>query len=516
MFAAPANRHSLIALTVLIALLLPGCGDGADVDQAEQSDITFNAEPNPQPGPTGLLTRSNTAGLQGPTTPVSLAPHEPYVAGGSPETAREGEDWPQFLGPSGTGVSGETGLMDVWPAGGPPVLWKKRIGGGYSAPSILGNQLVLLHRRGEEDLVECLAADTGERIWIRSFPTHYQDRYGAAEGPRCTPLLTPERLYTMHANGRLSCLSMKDGEVIWMWNSNKEFKVPPGFFGAGSTPILDGYLLIVMIGGHPRSGVVAFNAHTGEVVWENVGTEDWDMKGKPGRRDKELASYSSLAIHEIHGRRHLLALMRPGLISLDPQSGQINFSYYFRSRLRHSVNAAVPVVVDDQIFLSAEYGVGSVLLRVNEDGRSVNEVWKNDEVLRTHFSTPIYLDGHLYAFHGYHQIPESMRCLELATGQLKWKAESAPGETRQHHRGSAVLADGKFIVLDERGTLSLVAATPEKFEEISYAEYPELNYPCWTAPVLSRKRLYIRCEDQDKQRRQYHLLCLDLAADSSE
>jgi hypothetical protein len=253
------------------------------------------------------------------------------------------------------------------------------------------------------------------------------------------------------------------------------------------------------------------------------------MTGKPGQRDEKLASYSSLVVREIHGRRHLLALMRQGLISLDPQTGEINFSYYFRSRLLDSVNAAMPVVVDDQIFLSAAYNVGSALLRVGEDGKSVEEVWKNLNSMQTHWTTAIYQDGYLYGFSGRHEVPSSLRCIELASGVLKWETKddspeaevnprdgSSSLEPQWYGRGSAVLAEDKLIVLGERGTLALVPADPEKFHEICRVKYPEMKYPSWTGPVLSRKRLYIRCEDYARSRGEFYLLCIDLAASAEK
>jgi outer membrane protein assembly factor BamB len=116
---------------------------------------------------------------------------------------RPGEDWPIFLGPQGTGVSKETGLLDKWPDDGPPVVWKKKIGTGYSAPSVLGHRLVVIHRPKHEDIVQCLHAATGEELWKYAYDTDYTDPYGYNNGPRCTPLLTKNRCYTFGAQGKL-------------------------------------------------------------------------------------------------------------------------------------------------------------------------------------------------------------------------------------------------------------------------------------------------------------------------
>ncbi len=415
MIAKMNHKYFAFTLASLWAISsLVGCGGDAKDDQVASANSAAVEKP-PEPQKTKAAKQSTKVS----EAPIELGPREQYVAGGSPETERRGEDWPQFLGWGEDSISEETGLLNEWPEDGPPVLWTMRIGSGYAAPSIMGNHLVLFHRQGNEDAVECYTADTGEWLWRETFPTDFVDPYGYSNGPRCTPLVTKDKVYVFGSNGRLSCLNLEDGRVIWTRDTNEEFDVPQAFFGVGSTPVLEGNLLLARVGGQAIAGVVAFNAHTGETVWENVGTDAWDMKGKPGQGDPKLASYSSLVVREINGKRHLLALMRPGLVSLDPQTGELNFSYYFRSRLHDSVNAAMPIVVDDQIFLTAAYGVGSVLLKVSEDGKSVEEVWKNADNMRAHWTTPIYHEGYLYGFSGRHEIPSSLRCIDWATGEFQ-------------------------------------------------------------------------------------------------
>jgi len=250
---------------------------------------------------------------------------------------------------------------------------------------------------------------------------------------------------------------------------------------------------------------------------ESVGLGDWqDPPGFRYSRDNKLASYSSPVVARIHNADHLLCFMRPGFVSLDPQTGAVRFSYFMRSFSRESVNAARPLVIGDSIFLSAAYDVGAVLLRVRPDSAGADPVWRDEEVMQTHWSTAIALDGHVYGFSGRHEPGSSFRCVRLADGALVWQtvdvnADDEPdpkaglGKTPPNYygRGSAILADGKFIVLGERGLLALVEATPREFHEISRVKYRQMTYPSWTAPVLSRRRLYLRCEDA--------MLCLDLA-----
>lgn len=471
--------------------------------------------------------------------PEEIPAVEQTEAGGSPETRRTGEDWAEFLGPRGTGISGETGLLSRWPEAGPPVLWKKKIGEGYAAPSVRGNRLVLFHRpqadrgiSGPEEVVTCLEADTGNRIWRFAYETEFRDPYGYNGGPRCTPLLTADRCYTFGAEGMLTCLDLDSGKKVWQRNTGEEFKIPTPFFGVGSTPVLEGNLLIVMVGGYPKSGMVAFDAKTGETVWQNVGTESFPQPTKRIQRDRppeKLASYATPLAATIHGRRQLLCFMRPGLVALDPLTGDFNFSYWFRSGLHDSVNAARPIVVDDLVFLSAAYETGAALLKVHPDGRGADEVWTDVEAMQNHWTTSIYHHDFIYGFSGRHQPGSTFRCIDLKTGKVQWQTEddnaNDEADARQglgkiqpkfYGRGSAVLAEGNFIVQAETGLLALVELNPQKFREISRVKFQELGYPCWTAPVLSRQRLYLSGSRQvvapsGLHSYEYHILCLDLA-----
>jgi outer membrane protein assembly factor BamB len=272
-----------------------------------------------------------------------------------------------------------------------------------------------------------------------------------------------------------------------------------------------------MVGGQPNSGVVALDAKTGKTVWESVGEKNWQGQpifDWPGGRavawkkwDKQ-ASYATPAAATVNGQRQIFSLMRQGLVSLNPTNGAVNFCRWFRAQVEESVNAAKPVIVDDLVFISAAYyKIGSVLLRVKPDGRGFDEVWRST-VLEIHWTTPIYHDGYLYAFSGRNEPDARFRCVELKTGKLMWDRDESwpPHSARQppvYGRGSAVMADDKLIVLGEGGLLGLFKVNPQKPEEISRWQLPELHYPCWAAPVLSRKRLYLRSEDR--------LVCLNLA-----
>jgi len=207
----------------------------------------------------------------------------------------DGEDWPHFLGPRANNISAESGLLDRWPTNGPPLLWEKNVGTGYGAPSVRGELLVLHHRVGEEEVVEAFTAASGKSVWRHTYPSRFVDPFGYNNGPRCTPLLTSNRCYTFGAEGKLLCLELQTDKVVWQRDAAKDWNVPEAFFGVGSTPILEGDRLIVMVGGQPNSGMVALDAATGKMLWESVGRNNWEGITTTGwRREFTFRNRSTL------------------------------------------------------------------------------------------------------------------------------------------------------------------------------------------------------------------------------
>jgi hypothetical protein len=234
------------------------------------------------------------------------------------------------------------------------------------------------------------------------------------------------------------------------------------------------------------------------VVWKT-----WDKQ----------ASYATPVIGSFGGRSVALCLMRQGLVGVLPGTGEVLFSRWFRAPVEESVNAANPVVVGDLVLITAAYyGVGSVLLRIAEGGSGFHQVWAS-QVLEVHWSTPVYRDGHVFAFSGRNEPDASFRCVELVTGKLKWERDESwvPRSSPQppvYGRGSAIFADGKLIVLGEGGRLGLVRASSEALSELAVWQVPMLEYPSWTAPVLADGKLYLRDENS--------LVCLEFEEDAEK
>jgi len=246
--------------------------------------------------------------------------------------------------------------------------------------------------------------------------------------------------------------------------------------------------------------------------WPGERLVAWDINNPAYEKQ---ASYCTPVLATIHGQRHLLVCTRQGLVSLNPKTGAVNFSYWFRARQDASVNAMTPVVQDDLILISsAYYRSGSVLLRVDPSAKAVTPVWSGLQ-LEIHWTRPVLLNGFLYAFSGRNEPDGVLRCVEFNSGRIAWEraegwpnaghAKLAEGEKPPdvYGRGSMILADGKLIALGEAGLLGLFKPNPNALEEIARWQVPQMHYPCWTAPVLADKHLYLRDED--------HLVCYDLA-----
>lgn len=375
-------------------------------------------------------------------------------------------DWPQFLGPTRNGVYHGGDIPATWPASGPRSLWNKGVGEGFAGPVVVGNRLILFHRRGKREIVECLDTADGETLWSFGYPTDYRDDFGFDEGPRATPAVAQGRVYTYGAQGDLHCLDLQKGTELWSVDTYKNFGVRKGFFGAACSPLVDDGKVLLNVGGRDGAGIVAFDARSGAVLWKATDDE---------------ASYSSPTTATIAGRSHGLFFTRNGLVDVDAASGEVLHQKRWRARINASVNAATPLVVADQIFLSASYQTGAILLRLN-DG-ALNEIWSSDNALSAHYATPVYHDGHLYGYHGRQEFGPSLRCVELGTGKVKWSED-------RFGAGTLTLAGEQLLILNEDGTLLLAPATPTAFEPTARAVIAPATVRAYAA--LAAGRLYAR------------------------
>lgn len=434
-------------------------------------------------------------------------------------TRRAGIDWPCFLGPNHDSKSPETGINADWGERGPRLVWQKRLGVSYAPPTVSRGRLFHFDRYGDVVRLTCVHSETGEAIWTFDYPTDYVDSYGYNNGPRCCPVVDGDRVYLFGAEGMLHCLRAVDGSLVWKLDTEKQFGVVQNFFGVGSTPVVEGNLLIAQIGGSPASsrrlaaqgldlvegngsGIVAFDKRTGEIKYKIT---------------DELASYSSPVLATIGDRRWCFVFARGGLVGFEPRTGQVDFHYPWRAKTLESVNASNPVAIGDEVFISETYGPGSSLLKVGPGECEV--VWTDedrgrDKSMQTHWNTCIHHEGYLYGSSGRHEYNAELRCIELATGEVMWSEPDL-------QRSSLLYVDGHLVCLTEEGRLLLLRANPEKFDVVAdvvprdtrvqgpflpgQRPPPLLKAPAWAAPVLSHGLLYLRGEGR--------LVCLELISE---
>ena len=351
------------------------------------------------------------------------------------------EDWPQFLGPRRTG-STTNGVHVQTIVSGPPKAWTRKVGHGFSGPVVADGHLILHHRDGDDEVVEAWDLPTGKPLWRHAYPTGYQDDFGFDDGPRASPAVSNGNVFTFGAEGRLTSVRLSDGKENWHVDTLSRFKSVKGFFGLASSPLVVADLVMVNIGG-PGAGVGAFKASTGEVAWKLTDDE---------------AGYASPVMSDSGPDALALFFTRAGLVAVQPATGTLVLTHPWRSRQHASVNAASPLVSGTQIFLTASYGTGALL--INRTGNQVSDIWSGDSALSAHYATPVLVDGYLYGFHGRTESKPAFRCVEWATGKIVWSVDGFGAGT--------VVSTGKMLVaLLESGELVVLEASSKAPHELA-------------------------------------------------
>ena len=388
------------------------------------------------------------------------------------------QDWPQFLGVDRDGRYPER-VGTAWTGDGPRETWRREVGAGFAGPVVSDGRLILFHRVGGTEVVEALEAETGRELWRHESPTTYRDDFGFDEGPRSAPVVSDGRVVTFGAQGVLQVLDVETGRPSWSVETHRRYGVRKGFFGAAGVPLVTGGLVIANVGG-PEAGIVAFDVETGEERW--VATRD-------------EASYSSGVAVTLAGEPLAVFLTRNLLVGLDPRTGAERFREAWRARLRASVNAATPMVVDDLVFVSAEYGPGAGVFRMG--GEQLEPLWRSNDVMSNHYATSVHHDGTLYGYHGRQEFGPSLRAVDLQSGTVHWSED-------RFGAGAILVADDQLVVMRESGELVVADASPEGFAVLARAQV--LPGVVRAYPALASGRLYVRNTDT--------LVSLDLSASS--
>ncbi|HKI03838.1 MAG TPA: PQQ-binding-like beta-propeller repeat protein [Thermoanaerobaculia bacterium] len=374
-------------------------------------------------------------------------------------------DWPQFRGPNRDGISPETAVLKSWPASGPKVLWKVPLGEGYSQVVSAKGRLFTLAGQGGDEVAAALDAATGKQVWRVRIDRKYES--GQGNGPRSTPTVDGDLVYVLSASGKLAALRTANGQVAWQHDLRGEYGANPPGWGVSTSPLVEGNLLVVNVGGTGNKSIVAFDKTSGKPVWTS---------------QNDGAGYSAPIAITVRGVRQIIVFTADAIVSVSPKDGKL----FWRSpwKTDYDVNAATPVFFPpDKLFVSSGYGTGSTLfqIRAGDGGASAVEVWKS-RGMKNQFSSSVLHNGILYGFDD-----GTLKAMEAGTGKERWKQ-------RGFGHGSLILAGGHLIVLSDRGKLALLPATPEEYRELGSAQV--LDGKCWTSPSLADGRLYVRNEEQ--------------------
>lgn len=379
-------------------------------------------------------------------------------------------DWPQFRGPNRDGISQEPGVLRAWPGSGPKVLWKVPAGEGYSQIVVSKGRLYTFYGQDKDEVAAALDAATGKQIWRVRIDDKFISDQG--HGPRSTPTVDGDKVYVLSASGKLAALKTANGQTVWQHDLPGEYGAKPPGWGISTSPLVEGNLLIVNVGGSGNRSVMAFDKATGKPVWTS---------------GSDVAGYSAPIAITVRGVRQIIVFAGKSILSLSPKDGKLLWSSPWKTDW--NVNAATPIFFPpDKLFISSGYDTGSGLfqIRVAGDRVSAVEVWKSRD-MKNQFSSSVLHNGIIYGFDN-----ATLKAIDAATAAERW-------EQRGFGHGSLILAGGHLVVLSDRGKLALVEATPAGFRELGSTQV--LEGKCWTAPALAGGRLYVRNQE--------HLVALD-------
>lgn len=388
------------------------------------------------------------------------------------ETPAAALDWFRWRGPDLNGISQETNWSTQWPKEGPRPLWKAAVGTGFSSVSVSNGRVYTMGNDEGNDTVFCFNADTGKPFWKHSYACGLRPQYYEG-GTSVTPTVDGGKVFTLSKEGHLFCFEAETGKIVWQKHLVRDIGATMPRWGFAGSPLVQGDLLILNAG----SAGLALEKSNGATRWFS---------------GKGAAGYATPVPIDLENQPCLLIFAAKALVCVTLKDGQVLWQHPWETKW--DLNIADPIVSGNKVFISS-FDRGAALLAVSRQGATVN--WEGDS-MANHFTTCILIDGWLYGIHGNtDKPPADLRCVEFSSGKVLW-------QRAEFGFGSLMAADGKLIVLSEKGELVVTDASPTGFSTLARAQV--LGGKCWVMPVLSNGKIYCRNAKGT-------LVCLDVSGE---
>ncbi|MCA9159446.1 MAG: PQQ-binding-like beta-propeller repeat protein [Planctomycetales bacterium] len=395
------------------------------------------------------------------------------------------QDWPQIMGPERSGqATGQAELSASWPKA-PNIAWQADIGSGYAGPAVVGEQVLALHRLGQDELLESFDLSTGKSQWRATWPASYRSSIDPDNGPRCVPTVAPASttsncptVICYGAAGDLAAVDLDSGKLRWHRKLRSEYRADDGYFGAGSAPLVVGHRVIVCLGGK-QAGIVAVDLESGETLWTAT---DYD------------ASYSApVAVDP----QTALVVTRLNTLLVDLDTGDVLSEIRFGSR-GPTVNAAVPIPIGSGRFLlTASYGVGMTIVSTNH--RKLEAIISGSQLLSSQYNTPVLAANRIVGIDGREDVGlAALRCIDLDSQKVLW--------TKTDYGTAHLIAIGsQVLTLTIPGRVALIDAAADGYHELAHTQLPAGTYRA--PPALSSGKFIVRDNHNANKSK---LLCVEL------
>jgi outer membrane protein assembly factor BamB len=426
------------------------------------------------------LFRPVPAGFTGDMVPIFAfrwaSPHGHRAGAAAPGAVPLGaagaDDFPAYRGRRRDGDAGGPALLTDWKAQPPREVWRQPAGGGYAGFAVARGVAVTIEQDRDHEAVVCYDAGSGREYWAYSYEAFFSEKMGG-DGPRATPAIAGDSVFSLGAKGKLVCLDLATGQLRWeadVLRDNANLR-----WGMAGSPLVDEKRVIVSPGVQApkakRRALIAYDRATGQELWASG-----DHRG----------AYSSPMFADLCGRPHVLVFDGDGLTGYDAADGRELWHHPWITPPEY-INVAQPLVLDgDRVFISSGYGVGCAMLRVKKESggkfAAPEVLWQNKH-MKCKFTSPVHHDGFLYGLDD-----GILACLDAKTGAQRWEGD-------RYYHGQVLLSNGLLVVLSEKGKLVLVEAAPEKFREL--ARLDALSGPkTWNPFALSAGRAYLRNHEE--------------------